>query len=313
MHCGMGCATSATSRARTLLSNFDGPRESISGSPRWRQKLVRLKPDVIITHGTPGTLAAKRATTTIPIVMAVVGDAVVTGVVSSLARPGGNITGSTFFNPELGAKRLELLKETFPLGRRFGALVNPDNPMAQLIVQGMETPAESLKIELHTFEARRPAEFPSAFQATAERRVEAVTVIEDPMFIANAGIIGEIASTRRLPLIGFREIVEAGGLVAYGVRWHEMYRRAAVFANKSLKGDKPGDLPIEQATRFELVINLKTAKALGLTVPPIGARPRRRGDRITSRLLRCMSRAIGSAPRRRGSLVEEDSTQRVVD
>ena len=253
---------------QNLVIEFRWAEGKYERLPEMAAELVRLKPDVIITHGTPGTLAAKRATTTIPIVMAVVGDAVVTGVVSSLARPGGNITGSTFFNPELGAKRLELLKETFPLGRRFGALVNPDNPMAQLIVQGMETPAESLKIELHTFEARRPAEFASAFQATAERRVEAVTVIEDPMFIANAGIIGEIASTRRLPLIGFREIVEAGGLVAYGVRWHEMYRRAAVFVDKILKGDKPGDLPIEQATRFELVINLKTAKALGLTVPP---------------------------------------------
>ena len=215
-----------------------------------------------------GRVLAGFAAVSIPIVMAVVGDAVVTGVVSSVARPGGNITGSTFFNPELGAKRLELLKEAFPLSRRFGALVNPDNPMAQLIVQGMETPAESLKIELHTFEARRPAEFASAFQAMAERRVDAVTVIEDPMFIANAGTIGEIALTRRLPLIGFREIAEAGGLVAYGVRWHEMYRRAAVFVDKILKGGKPGDLPIEQATRFDLVHNLKAAKALGVEIPP---------------------------------------------
>jgi putative ABC transport system substrate-binding protein len=236
--------------------------------PALAAELVRLKPDAIITHGTPGTLAAKRATTTIPIVMAVVGDAVVTGVVSSIARPGGNITGSTFFNPELGAKRLELLKEAFPRSRRVGALVNPANPMARLIVEGMEAPAGLLEIDLQSFEARTPSEFQNAFLAMVERGVDAVTVIEDPMFVANAGTIGKIAISRRLPLIGFREVVDAGGVLAYGVRWHEMYRRAAVFVDKILKGAKPGDLPIEQAARFSLVVNLKTAKALGIEIPP---------------------------------------------
>jgi putative tryptophan/tyrosine transport system substrate-binding protein len=236
--------------------------------PELAAEIVRLKPDVIITHGTPGTLAAKHTTTTIPIVMAVVGDAVVTGVVPSIARPGGNITGLTFFNPELGAKRLELLKEAFPRSRRVGVLVNPGNAMARAIVQAMEAPAGSLNTELQVFEARRPAEFENAFLVMAQRRVDAVTVIEDPTFIANARTIGEIASSRRLPLIGFREIVDAGGLVAYGVRWHEMYHRAAVFVDKILKGAKPGDLPIEQATRFDLVVNLKAAKALGLEIPP---------------------------------------------
>jgi putative ABC transport system substrate-binding protein len=236
--------------------------------PELAAELVRLMPDVIVTHGTPGTLAAKRATTTIPIVMAVVGDALVTDVVSSLARPGGNITGLTFFNPELGAKRLELLKEALPRSRRVGALVNPANPMARLIVQGMEAPAGSLEIDLQIFEARTPAEFENVFSAMVERGVDAVTIIDDPIFIAHAGTIGQLATTRRLPSVGFREIADAGGILAYGVRWHEMYRRAAVFVDKILKGVNPGDLPIEQATRFNLVVNLKAAKALGIEVPP---------------------------------------------
>jgi putative ABC transport system substrate-binding protein len=253
---------------QNLVIEFRWAEGKYDRLPQLAAELVSLQPDVIITHGTPGTLAAKRATTTIPIVMAVVGDAVVTGVVSGIARPGGNITGLTFFNPELGAKRLELLKEAFPRSRRVGALVNPDNPMARAIIQVMRAPAGSLNIDLQIFEARGPGEFENAFLAMAERGVDAATIIEDPMFIANARTIGEAASSRRLPLIGFREIVEAGGLVAYGVRWHEMYRRAAVFVDKILKGAKPGGLPIEQATRFDLVINLKAARALGVEIPP---------------------------------------------
>jgi putative ABC transport system substrate-binding protein len=253
---------------QNLVIEFRWAEGNYQRLPELAAELVRLKPDVIVTHGTPGTLAAKRATTTIPIVMAVVGDALITDVVSSLARPGGNITGLTFFNPELGAKRLELLKEAFPRSRRVAALVNPGNPMARLIVQGMEAPAGSLAIELQIFEARTPAEFENAFSTMAERGIDAVTVIDDPMFIAHAGTISRIATTRRLPLVGFRDIADAGGVLAYGVRWHEMYRRAAVFVDKILKGANPGDLPIEQATRFNLVVNLKAAKALGIEVPP---------------------------------------------
>jgi putative ABC transport system substrate-binding protein len=253
---------------QNLVIEFRWAEGNYQRLPELAAELVRLKPDVIVTHGTPGTLAAKRATTTIPIVMAVVGDALITDVVSSLARPGGNITGLTFFNPELGAKRLELLKEAFPRSRRVAALVNPGNPMARLIVQGMEAPAGSLAIELKIFEARTPAEFENAFSTMAERGIDAVTVIDDPMFIAHAGTISRIATTRRLPLVGFRDIADAGGVLAYGVRWHEMYRRAAVFVDKILKGANPGDLPIEQATRFNLVVNLKAAKALGIEVPP---------------------------------------------
>jgi putative ABC transport system substrate-binding protein len=252
---------------QNLIIEFRWAEGNYERLPELAAELLRLNVDVLVTHGTPGTLAAKRATTTVPIVIAVVGDALVTGVVSSLARPGGNITGSTFFNPELGAKRLELLREAFPRSRRFGALVNPANPMVRAVLQGMEAPIRSLDIELQVFEARTPARFENAFLAMAERSVDAVTVIEDPMFIANAEAIGKIAVSRRVPLVGFREIVDAGGLLAYGVRWHEMWRRAAVFVDKILKGANPGDLPIEQATRFNLVINLKAAKALGVKLP----------------------------------------------
>jgi putative tryptophan/tyrosine transport system substrate-binding protein len=236
--------------------------------PELAAELVRLKVDVLITHGTPGTFAAKRATTTTPIVMAVVGDALITGIVSNLARPGGNITGLTFFNPEISAKRLELLKEAFPRSSRFGVLVNPDNPITRPIIQAMESSAELLKIELKVFEARTPAEFEGALLAMSKGQLDAVTVNEDPTFIANAGAIGKLALGRRIAAIGFREIADAGGLMAYGILLAEMFRRAATFVDKILKGAKPSDLPVEQATRFNLVINLKTAKALGLEMPP---------------------------------------------
>src|SRR5262245_2390195 len=254
--------------SQNLVIEFRWAEGKYERLPELAAELLRLNVHVLITHGTPGTLAAQRATTTTPIVMAVAGDALVTGIVSSLARPGGNVTGQTFFNPELGAKRLELLKEAFPHSRRFGALVNPGNPMVRPILQAMKAPVGLLEIELQTFEARTPTEFDNAFLAMVDRGVHAVAVIEDPMFIANAGEIGKIAVSRRLPLAGFREIADAGGLLAYGVRWHEMYRRAAVFVDKILKGAKPGDLPIEQATRFGLVVNLKAARALGLNILP---------------------------------------------
>src|SRR5215216_929554 len=236
--------------------------------PQLAAELVRLDLDVLITHGTPGTQAAKRATTTTPIVMAVVGDAIITGHVSSLARPGGNITGSTFFNPEISAKRLELLKEAFPRSSRFGVLVNPTNPITGPIIEAMESSARSLHVELHGLEARSPAEFENAFQSMVDRGVEAATVNEDPMVIANAAAIGQIAVRRRLALIGFREIADAGGLMAYGILLPAMFRQAAVFVHKLIQGAKPGEIPVEQATRFNLVINLKAAKALGLEIPP---------------------------------------------
>jgi len=286
----LGFLSSASASSSIYKKNFDALRaglrelgyiegQNLIIESRWAEdkydrlpelaaELVRLDIDVLITHGTPGTMAAKRATATIPIVMAVVGDAIITGVVSSLARPGGNITGSTFFNPEISAKRLELLREAFPRISRFGVLMNPNNPITGPIVQAMESSATTLKVELEVFEAQTPTDLENAFEAIAARRVNAVTINEDPVFIANALLIGQIASLRRLPVIGFREIAEAGGMMAYGIVLPEMFRRAAAFVHKLLQGAKPGEIPVEQATRFNILINLKSAKALGLEIPP---------------------------------------------
>jgi putative ABC transport system substrate-binding protein len=236
-------------------------------APALAQELVRLNVEVLVTHGTPGTRAAKAATTTIPIVMATAGDAVLVGLVASLARPGGNVTGSTFFNPELAAKRLELLKETLPRITRVAALVNPDNPAMGPVRQAMEPTAKALKLELQPFEVRRAGDLESAFSAMAAKHIGGVVIVEYGMINANAAAIGALAAKTRLPAIGFTELAQAGGLMAYGVSFPEMYRRAAVFVDKILKGAKPGDLPIERPSRFETVVNLKTAKALGITIP----------------------------------------------
>jgi putative ABC transport system substrate-binding protein len=231
-------------------------------------ELVRLRVDVLVTHGTPGALAAKRATTTIPIVVATSADAVASGLVESLARPGGNITGSTYFIPELNAKRLEIFKEPFPHTSRMAVLVNPDNPAMVPIIQAMEVTARSLKMGLQQFPVRGPNEFDGVFSAMTKSRVDAVAIIEEPMFQANAGVLAGLAMQKRLPSAGFKEFAEAGGLLGYGVDIVGLFRRAAYFVDRILKGAKPADLPIEQPTKFELVINLKTAKALGLTIPP---------------------------------------------
>jgi putative ABC transport system substrate-binding protein len=235
--------------------------------PELAAELVRLKVDVIITHGTPGSVAAKQATATVPIIMAVSGDAVATGLVQSIARPGGNITGSTFYFPELNAKRLELIKEAVPRIRRVGVLLNPDNPSHVPALEAMAVAGKSLELELHRFEVRSPDEFASAFTALTAKQIDALDVVDDRMLLVNAAQIASYASKSRLPAIGAnKEFVEGGGLMAYAVDFTNMYRRAAIFADKILKGANPADLPVEQATKFELVINLKTANALGLTI-----------------------------------------------
>jgi putative ABC transport system substrate-binding protein len=229
--------------------------------------LIRLKVDVIVTHGTPGVLAAKRATTTIPIVCAVVGDALASGVVSSLGRPGGNVTGLTFFNPELAAKRLELLKEVLPDLTDVGILLNSANPINDPILPQMSSIARPLKLELHQFDARSPADFEAAFTAMVARRVGALVVIEDAMLISNASTVAALALKQRLPSCGWPDYAIGGGVMGYGVDFPDMFRHAATFVDKIIKGAKPGDLPFERATKFEIMVNLKTAKTLGLTIP----------------------------------------------
>jgi putative ABC transport system substrate-binding protein len=235
--------------------------------PAMLAELINLNVDVIVTHGTPGVTAAKQATSKIPIVMAVVGDAVGSSLVASLARPGGNVTGLSFFQPELAAKRLELLKETVPDLIDVGVLLNPANQMNVPVLPQVAQVAKSLKLELHQFDAREPGEFEGVFAAMTARRVRALVVLDDSMLLENAGALAALALKHSLYSCGFLDYAAAGGLMSYGVDFPDMFRRAATYVDKILRGAKPADLPVEQATKFSTVLNLSTAKALGLNVP----------------------------------------------
>ena len=234
--------------------------------PALAADLVQRKVDVIVTQGTPAALAAKQATTKIPIVMAIVGDPVDSGIVASYSRPGGNITGSSFFFPEINAKRLELMKSLMPGLNRAGILMHPDNLAMTSVLRAVNEVAKAMDVKLQQMEVRRLDELDSAF-AQAKSQIQAHTVIDEGLFIANAKRIAELAIRNQLPGVGFREYCEAGGLAAYGVNFPHIWRRAAVFVDKIFKGAKPADLPIEQATRFEFIINLRTARSLGLDIP----------------------------------------------
>lgn len=236
--------------------------------PGLATELVRLNVDVLVTHGTPGVQAAKRATTTIPIVMAAVGDAVAAGLVTNLARPEGNVTGSSIFQPELLPKRVELLKEAMPRVNKVGYLMNRRNTTAMgPTLQAMEKAAKSLKVGLLQFAVEGPNDLESAFSEMAKKGVSGVVIADESMMLANARVIADLAAKQRLPGIGGREFVEAGGLIGYGMKLTELYRRGAQIVDKVLKGAKPGDLPVEQPRVFELVINMKVAKALGIKIP----------------------------------------------
>jgi putative ABC transport system substrate-binding protein len=252
---------------KNIVIEFRWAEEKYERLPELAAELVRLKVDVIVTYTTPGILSAKSATTTIPIVMAIASDAVAQGLVASLARPGGNVTGMTGFIPEVTAKRLELLKDAFPRTRQVAVLFNSDNPAQIASLRAMEATAASLKLELQQFGVRGPGEFDSVFAAMAKRRVDAVVTTDDPVLVANFGAIAKLAAKMRLPSIGLPELAEAGGLMAYGTSRLDTFRRAAYFVDRILKGAKPADLPVEQPTRFETVLNLKTAKALGIQFP----------------------------------------------
>ena len=196
------------------------------------------------------------------------GDPVGFGFVASLAQPGGNITGSSTFGPELSAKRLELLKETLPRTQRVAVLFNPDNSINDRNLPAMEQTAKLLKIRLQRFEVRGAEEFKNAFAAMTKQRVDAVALPEDDFLNANQNEVAELVAKQRLPSIGRADFAEAGGLIGYAVNFFDLYRRAAIFVDKILKGAKPADLPVQQPTKFEFVINLKTAKQIGLTIPP---------------------------------------------
>jgi len=235
--------------------------------PELAAELVRKRVDVIVTHGTPGTLAAKKATTTIPIVMAIAGDAVVTGLVASEARPGGNVTGSTYFSPELMAKRLDLLRLALPRLTRVGVRVNPGNPTSVTDIAQMAEVARSSKIELLRFGARSPGEFDKAFAEMTKQRVQAMALQEDAMLNSNAKAVAELAARYRMPSAGLPELAEAGGVIGYGVNRAEIWRRVGYFVDRILKGANPGELPIERASKFDLLINRRAASAIGISLP----------------------------------------------
>jgi putative ABC transport system substrate-binding protein len=235
--------------------------------PELAAELVRSNVDLIVTHATPGSLAAKRATTTIPIVMASIGDPVASGVVASVARPGGNITGQSFFNAELRAKRIELLKEVMPRLGEVAVLLNADNPAIAAEFQAMETTAHSLNVRLEPFRLRTSSELVSAFEAMEQARLQAVETGDDVLSVGNVGAIVALAARGRVLSIGPEEVARAGGIMGYGVDVAAIFRHAAFFVDRILKGANPADLPIEQASKFQFVVNLKAAKALGLDVP----------------------------------------------
>jgi len=236
--------------------------------PDLAAELVRLKVDAIFASTTPAALAAKHATTTIPIVIGFVADPIGSGLVASLARPGGNITGWTHLGRELRGKYVELLKEAIPAATRIGLLWNPTNPIHGPSLKDLQTAAQALKVRLFPVGVQDPKELESAFSALARERADALTVLPDGMFLAQGDRIIALAARSRLPaMYGVTELAKAGGLMGYGVDFPDMYRRGAAFVDKILKGAKPADLPVEEPTRFYLIINLKTAKALGLTIP----------------------------------------------
>ena len=232
-------------------------------------ELARLKVDVIVAPSTLDALAAQRATKTIPIVMALSSDPVGTRLVQSLARPGGNITGLTILSPELNGKRLELLKETVPRLARVGVLWNLANPDKALEFEQIEVAARQLRLQLQSLEIRGPDDFEKAFRGATTKRPGALLTLTDSLTITRQSQIVELAAKRRLPaMFQTGDFVDAGGLMSYGPNDADLFRRTATYVDKILKGAKPGDLPVEQPTRFELVINLKTAKKIGLTIPP---------------------------------------------
>ena len=253
---------------KNTVIEYRWAEEKYDRLPSLAAELVDLKVDLIITHGTPGSRAAKQATTTIPIVIAAIGDAVEAGVVASFARPGGNITGSSFFMPELTAKRLELIKEAIPGVSRVAVLLNPANRVNKAVLKEMQSTARSLRLELQQAEVRGADDFAGAFVMMVKGKVGALAVPEDAMLNSQAERIAALALKNRLPTIGSTLYVGTGLLMGYGQDVLHLWRRTGVFVDKILKGTKPADLPVEQPMKFELAINLKTAKQIGVTITP---------------------------------------------
>src|SRR5215467_9708811 len=237
--------------------------------PGLAAELVRLKVDVIVTSSAPGAVAAKKATGTIPVVFVTAGDPVHMGLVTSLARPGGNITGLTTHAPELSGKRLELLREVVPRITRVAVLWNPSNPSFSEMLKEMQASSKAHALQLQSLEVRSLEDFEGAFESITKDHSHAIIVVSDPFLNTHNRLILDLAVKHRLPaMYGGPEVVDAGGLMSYGPGFSDQYRRAATYVDKILKGTKPADLPVERPMKFELVINLKTAKQIDLTIRP---------------------------------------------
>jgi putative tryptophan/tyrosine transport system substrate-binding protein len=244
-------------------------RGRVAQLPELAAELVRLDPDVIVTPTTPASVAAKQATSTIPIVIAGVADTVGAGLVADIVRPGGNITGFTSISAELGGKRLELLKGVVPTASRVAVLYNPADRSNVLVLTELQEAAPALGLTLQPLEVREPDQFEAAFAAMTRERANALFGVPGVLTFEHRKTVVDLAAKSRIPTMwGHRQFVDVGGLMSYAVNFYDQCRRAASYVDLILKGAKPGDLPVQQPTKFEFIINLKTAKALGLTMPP---------------------------------------------
>jgi len=255
---------------RNIAIEYRWARGNNDRLPEFAADLVRRRVDVIVTPGSlPATLAARTATTTIPIVFSVAVDPVAIGLVASLNRPGGNLTGVSTLGAELGAKRLGLLQELVPRAKRFAVLTNPNNPFAKAFVTDVRAAAAAMGLQIEVFTASTSHDIDTAFASFQQKGVDALVVNPDPLFVGRRVQLATLAARHAVPAIHpFREDVEAGGLMSYGPSNTDLVRQAGIYTGRVLKGEKPADMPILRATRFDLIINLTTAKALGLEVPP---------------------------------------------
>ena len=263
-----GLRTLGYVEGRNLIINFAWAEGQQDRHPALVRELVRLAPDVILTAGTPGTMAAKQATQSIPIVTAIAGDAVATALVASLARPGGNVTGLSTLAPELDGKRLELLKAVVPKLSRVAVLRNPANPFTTIAWKAMQPSAQALGMTLQPVDTSSPNQLDRALARIEAARPDGLVLIVDRFLASYRASIVQFVGKNHLPgMFPYPEFAKEGGLMSYGPDYADLFRRTALYIDKILKGARPGDLPMEQPTKFELVVNLKTAKALGLTIP----------------------------------------------
>jgi putative ABC transport system substrate-binding protein len=265
---GQGLRVAGYVEGRDVVIEWRHAHGNYDRLPQLAADLVQSKVDLIVVSDTPSAQAAKRATSTIPIVMALICDPVGSGLVASLAHPGGNVTGLTLATPDISAKRLQLLKETLPQAVRVAVLWNPGTACHPKVIEQLKAAASALSIELSFVGVRTPEQFGPAFSAVRRAHAQVLYVLDDAFFAATVTTVLGLASQARLPVIyASREYANKGALMFYGTNLADHCRRSAVYVDKILKGAKPGDLPIEQPTQFELVVNLKTAKALGITIP----------------------------------------------